>query len=137
MAGVTIGATSLIISTDDRQFQKGLTSAGLSFKRFRKQVDDDSKSIKKSTDDAFAFTSGAGGLGAWKSLGLIGGAGAGLLGGFSLAGLVTDSIKLASEVEDTATAFEVLVGDATRAKELFADIREFAAKTPMTTQELA
>jgi tape measure domain-containing protein len=87
---------------------------------------------------------GGGGLGLGSLLAGGVGAGVGLAGALGvasaasgLAGLVVDSVKLAASVEDTATDFRVMLGDAAKAKELFADIRELAAKTPLETKDLA
>jgi tape measure domain-containing protein len=70
-------------------------------------------------------------------LAMLSGAGLGIAGGFSLGSIVTDSIRLAAEIEDTAASFKVMLGDAERAKGLFSEIRQMAASTPLTTQELA
>lgn len=126
-----LGSTSLMLTADDKAWQQGLDRATKKFNQFKKQTENDAKQLKASVDGSFNF----GGLLA--KGGLIGGAIGGGLAGFGLASLVTDSIKLAAEVEDTAASFKVMVGDAEKAKKLFAEIRDFAAKTPLTTRDLS
>lgn len=70
-------------------------------------------------------------------LGAAGVAGGAALLGSHVAGIVTDSVKIAANFEDLRTSFKVMLGDAEQAKALFADIQKFAAATPMTTGQLA
>lgn len=50
---------------------------------------------------------------------------------------VTKSIKLATEIEDTSVAFEVLTGNVNDAKVLFEQVRRFAAASPVTFSNAA
>lgn len=106
--------------------------------------------IKKAEKELSSFASrvGSGAVGAFQSVaGTIGGifdkiTGAlsspgaligGALAGFGLSALVVESVQLASEVEDTQASFRVMLGDAEKAKKLFADIRKLAGETPLTS----
>lgn len=46
-------------------------------------------------------------------------------------------LKLAADMEQTGVAFEVMVGDADKAKKLMGDLQKFAASTPFGFTELA
>jgi tape measure domain-containing protein len=50
---------------------------------------------------------------------------------------ITKSIQLATEVEDTTVAFEVLTGDVKQAKVLFDQVRSFAEASPVTFSNAA
>ncbi|HYE20982.1 MAG TPA: tape measure protein [Tepidisphaeraceae bacterium] len=67
---------------------------------------------------------GAGGLTA--GLGMLGPMGAGLaggiMGGFSITSFLTDSIKIAAEMEDVAASFQTMLGDAATGEALFKEI---------------
>jgi tape measure domain-containing protein len=129
-SGPTIGSSALILTADDAQLQKGLTKAGQSVGKFRKEVEGHSAGIAASVEGGI--------LGAFGKLTAIGaGLGGGVFAGLSLAGLVTDSVKLAASVEDTQTSFKVLLGDADEAAKLFKEIRDLAAATPLTSRDLA
>lgn len=52
-----------------------------------------------------------------------------------LAGMVQDSVKLAAEAEVSAQKFEVLLGNAGKAKELLTDLRAFAAVSPLSMKD--
>jgi tape measure domain-containing protein len=135
MAGTSIGSTALHLSVDGADFNTGLTKAGDQFRVFVLKTKAESQQLHKEVKSGLGFGDilkvGTGVAG-----GLAGAFGIGALAS-GLAGIVTDSIKLAASVEDTATDFRVMVGDADKAAKLFADIRDFAAKTPLTTNELA
>jgi tape measure domain-containing protein len=135
MAGTSIGSTALHLSVDGADFNTGLTKAGDQFRVFVLKTKAESQKLHKEVKAGLGFGDilkvGTGVAG-----GLAGAFGIGALAS-GLAGIVTDSIKLAASVEDTATDFRVMVGDADKAAKLFADIRDFAAKTPLTTNELA
>jgi tape measure domain-containing protein len=135
MAGTSIGSTALHLSVDGADFNTGLTKAGDQFRVFVLKTKAESQQLHKEVKAGLGFGDilkvGTGVAG-----GLAGALGIGSLAS-GLAGIVTDSIKLAASVEDTATDFRVMVGDADKAAKLFADIRDFAAKTPLTATELA
>jgi tape measure domain-containing protein len=59
------------------------------------------------------------------------------MGDVSVAGLSIKGVKLAADLEETATSFEVLLGSAQRAKEMLAEVQQFAAATPFEFPELA
>jgi tape measure domain-containing protein len=123
MAGPSIGSAALVLATDNTKFDSGLDKGRKSWKRFKGDIEKDSGSMD---------------LGSmFKSFSVVGAGLGGLTAGLSLTGILTDSIKLAAEVEDTATDFRVMVGDAEKAAKLFADIRNLAAKTPLTTRDLS
>jgi tape measure domain-containing protein len=129
-SGPTIGSTALILTADDAQLQKGLDRAGKSVRKFRGQVEADSKGLSSAVEGGI--------LGAFGKLTALGaGISGGVFAGLSLAGLVTDSVKLAASVEDTQTSFKVLLGDADEAAKLFKEIRDLAAATPLTSRDLA
>jgi tape measure domain-containing protein len=135
MAGTSIGSTALHLSADATEFEKGLDHAAKLFKTFTSRTKSEADQLRKEVK---------GGLGLGDVLKIGTGVAGGLAGAFGisalasgLAGIVTDSIKLAASVEDTATDFRVMLGDVEKAKKLFADIREFATKTPLTAGELS
>lgn len=60
---------------------------------------------------------------------------------YSMAGLAGGAVlgwgvKLAAEMETAAVAFEVMIGDAGRAKQLFGELKDFAVATPFEFGEL-
>lgn len=57
---------------------------------------------------------------------------AGLAGGAALGW----GVKLAAEMETASVAFEVMIGDAARAKQLFGELKDFAVATPFEFGEL-
>lgn len=128
-SGPTIGATALILTTDNQQFNKGLDSAGKQFKSFRQRVEADAKGLTSGLKEAFGHL--------MSPVGVIGGiAGAGIAG-FSLGSIVTDSVKLAAEMEDTAAWFKVVVGDAKRGDSLFREIENSADAMRISIREAA
>jgi tape measure domain-containing protein len=135
VAKTSIGSTALHLSADSTEFEKGLSHAERLFKTYAARTKGEAASLQKEIKSSFGLGDIAKtAFGVAGGLGLAGGA-SGL--GSALAGLVTDSIRLAASVEDTATDFRVMVGDAKVAAGLFADIRDFAGKTPLETSDLA
>ena len=58
------------------------------------------------------------------------------LTGLSLGGAAGFGVRLAAEMEQAGIAFEVMIGDAERAKRLFNDLKDFAVATPFEFPEL-
>ncbi|MBN9521953.1 hypothetical protein J0H58_26135 [bacterium] len=46
------------------------------------------------------------------------------------------SVRMAADLEQTTVSFEVMLGSATRAREMLADIRQYAATTPFNNREI-
>ena len=60
----------------------------------------------------------------------------GAIGALGIGAFLAESIKMAASVEDTQTTFRVMLGDITKARALYSDIRKFSTETPMTTTEV-
>ena len=58
------------------------------------------------------------------------------LTGLSLGGVAGFGVKLAAEMEQASIAFEVMIGDAERAKKLLGELKDFAVATPFEFPEL-
>jgi tape measure domain-containing protein len=65
------------------------------------------------------------------------GVGAALAGGAAAMGVGVKAVKAAADFEQTKVAFSTLIGDAAKAKETLAKLRELGAKTPFQFPELA
>lgn len=50
---------------------------------------------------------------------------------------ITESLKQAAQIESLSVQFEVLLGSASKARDLLADIRKFGASTPFQTDDIA
>lgn len=75
-----------------------------------------------------------GGTGA-KVAGVVAVVGAAVVAIKAVASAVEPFIKLNSEIEDTQLRFKVLIGDAAKAKEAFAETKKYADATPFTLRE--
>ncbi|WP_020475261.1 tape measure protein [Zavarzinella formosa] len=92
--------------------------------------------LKSGIGSAFDGVSGMISKAALSPLTMVGGLLGGIAGIGGVAEIVTQSISLAAELEDSQTTFKVMLGDMGKAKSLMADITDLAARTPLTTQEL-
>jgi len=61
----------------------------------------------------------------------------GLIGGFAAFAGIKSFLKLGSDMEQTNISFEVMLGDAERAKKLVSELQAFANVTPFTSKETA
>lgn len=59
-----------------------------------------------------------------------------LVGGAAVAAGAAFSLKAAADFEQTAIAFNTMIGDADKAKKMLKEMSEFAAKTPFTLPEV-
>lgn len=126
--GNTIGSAALYLSADDTRFQKGLSDAEKRFDQHRKHMQAEAQATSEAISKSWKFVMAPLAIGS----GL-----AGLAGGLSLSGLVTESVKLSAEFEATKASFGAMLGDFDKGAKLFKDIRDFAATTPLGTKELS
>lgn len=129
--GGRFSETIIYLSAEDAELRAGLDRAANRFRKFRAETENDARALQSSVRSAFDF----GGL--LKLTGAGAAIGGGLLAGVGLTSLVTDSIKLAANIESVAASFETMIGDAKIAKDLFAEIKALAAATPLETKDLA
>lgn len=97
------------------------------------------RGIKGAEDRTKAFTGSVKGMGGIVegAFGSLQGKLAGLVGAGGILGGIGLSLKFAADAEKTATSFRVLIGDATEANKVLADLRKFGAETPFEFPELA
>lgn len=117
MSKTTIGSASLNLAADDRKLNEGLKRASAEIKGFKAQFSSFSSSFTP-------ITAGIGALGAG-------------LGALGIGKFVGEMIGAASSVEDLLVDFEVMLGSAKEAEQLFGKIKKLADSTPFEPTELA
>lgn len=147
-----IGSLSVQITGSTAGLSQALRTAQNEVVKFQKNLEDKAKPrsqsslLRRITGGAGSFVgqsvgAGASGVGSLLSAGaraatslpvVAGGA----IGALGIGSFLSESIKMAASVEDTQTTFRVMLGDITKARALYADIRKFSAETPLTTNEV-
>jgi len=99
-------------------------------KKLNQQISNVNKSAQQTASGGFSRMGGAMKVAAGAALGV----GAAFVGAGALIGKT--AISSAMNLEQTRVAFEVMIGDANKAKQTMADLSQFAAKTPFELPEL-
>jgi hypothetical protein len=154
MAKQTIDELAIIISANASKLPGDLNKAKKELDKFAKDAakmpapppkPPDMRGHQKAAKDAAASVSsiraaGESALGFMGKVVATGGAIVAMEAGISgVAGAFAefkDSVRMAADLEQTKLAFEVMIGDARRAGEVIAEVRQFAASTPFNSREL-
>jgi tape measure domain-containing protein len=154
MAKQTIDELAIIISANAAKLPADLNKAKKEFDKFAKDVQGahppppkppDMRHLRKAHKEAAAAHSqvraaGESVLGFMGKVIATGGTIVAMEAGISgVAGAfaeLKDSVRMAADLEQTRLSFEVMLGDARRAKEVIAEVRQFAASTPFNSAEL-